>query len=147
MPHTESSRGGQAPCRESGRPELRINTSRSPYFCSVDADSVLEQDALIKLMTPVIESSTPVVACGGVVRVLNGVRFKDDVQIGRHRPSRNALALFQIVEYIRSFLFGRVGFDALNSLMILSGTFSLFHKATIIEAGGFRPGTYRRTWK
>ncbi|HSQ78812.1 MAG TPA: glycosyltransferase [Nitrospirota bacterium] len=116
-----------------------INASRSPYFCSVDADSLLEKDALIRIMAPVMESSVPVVACGGVVRVLNGVTFKDEAIQEIDLPD-NHVALFQIVEYIRGFLFGRVGWNTFNSLLILSGTFSLFHKQTVIDAGGFKVG-------
>jgi cellulose synthase/poly-beta-1,6-N-acetylglucosamine synthase-like glycosyltransferase len=128
-------RGGKADALNCG-----INASRCPYFCSVDADSLLEKDALIRIMTPVIESSRPVVACGGVVRVLNGVELEDEISIGKINLPVNRLILFQIVEYIRGFLFGRVGWDALNSLLILSGTFSLFHKQTVIDAGGFKVG-------
>ena len=117
-----------------------VNASRCPYFCSVDADSLLEKDALIRVMTPVIESSVPVVACGGVVRVLNDIRLKDEITIGSIELSSKSLVLFQIVEYLRGFLFGRVGWDVLNSLLILSGTFSLFNKQTIIECGGFKVG-------
>ncbi len=127
--------GGKADALNCG-----INVSRSPYFCSVDADSLLEKDALIRLMTPVLESNVPVIACGGVVRVLNGVRLQDDMTIGKIELPDSPIILFQIVEYLRGFLFGRVGWDALNSLLIISGTFSLFHKATVIEAGGFRVG-------
>jgi cellulose synthase/poly-beta-1,6-N-acetylglucosamine synthase-like glycosyltransferase len=117
-----------------------INGSQSPYFCSVDADSLLEEDALIRLMTPVLESSVPVVACGGVVRVLNGVQLGEGLTIGKIELSARPIVLFQIVEYLRGFLFGRVGWDALNSLLIISGTFSLFHKATVLDAGGFKVG-------
>ncbi|HXY61954.1 MAG TPA: glycosyltransferase family 2 protein, partial [Nitrospirota bacterium] len=39
--------GGKADALNSG-----INASRCPYFCSVDADSFLEKDALIRIMTP-----------------------------------------------------------------------------------------------
>ncbi len=117
-----------------------INTSRSPYICSVDADSLLEKDALIRLMTPVLESGVPVIACGGVVRVLNGIHLRDDLTIDKIDLPDRPIVLFQIVEYLRGFLFGRVGWDALKSLLIISGTFSLFHKATVIEAGGFRVG-------
>jgi len=128
-------RGGKADALNCG-----INVSPSPYFCSVDADSLLEKDALIRLMTPVLESGVPVIACGGVVRVLNGVQVGKDVTIEKVDLPDRPIVLFQIVEYLRGFLFGRVGWDALNSLLIISGTFSLFHKATIIEAGGFRVG-------
>lgn len=113
-----------------------INVSKSPYFCSVDADSVLESDALIRLMSPVMESAIPVVACGGVVRILNGVELKEGVVKEINLP-RSMFALFQIVEYLRAFLFGRVGWDAMNAILILSGTFSLFNKATVIAVGGY----------
>jgi len=131
----DKARGGKADALNSG-----INASKCPYFCSVDADSLLEKDALIRIMTPVIESGKPVIACGGVVRILNGVELEDEITIKKVDLPRNRLILLQIVEYLRGFLFGRVGWDALNSLLILSGTFSLFHKHTVIEAGGFMVG-------
>jgi cellulose synthase/poly-beta-1,6-N-acetylglucosamine synthase-like glycosyltransferase len=132
----DKARGGKADALNCG-----INGSPSPYFCSVDADSLLEKDALIRLMTPVLESGVPVVACGGVVRVLNGVQLDEaSLTIRKIELSNKPIVLFQIVEYLRGFLFGRVGWDALNSLLIISGTFSLFHKGTVIEAGGFKVG-------
>ena len=114
-----------------------INVSRSPYFCTVDADSVLEENALVKLMTPTVESTVPVVACGGVIRVLNGVHLEDGAVRSIDLP-RSSIAMFQIVEYLRAFLFGRVGLDAMNGILILSGAFSLFRKASVVEAGGYR---------
>lgn len=116
-----------------------INISRSPYFCSVDADSLLDQESLIRLITPILESNVPIVACGGVVRVLNGVTFQNTTIKEVNLP-RKALSVFQVVEYLRAFLFGRVGWDMLNSILILSGAFSLFNKAAVLEVGGFRPG-------
>jgi cellulose synthase/poly-beta-1,6-N-acetylglucosamine synthase-like glycosyltransferase len=113
--------------------------SRSAYFCSVDADSLLEKDSLIKLMTPIMESNIPVIACGGVVRILNGVTLKENIIQEINLP-RGVLAMFQIVEYARTFLFGRMGWNALNSLLILSGAFSLFHKAAVVDVGGYRRG-------
>jgi len=113
--------------------------SRSPYFCSVDADSLLEKDSLIKLMTPIMESNIPVIACGGVVKILNGVALSD-IFITEIKLPRRALPLFQIVEYARTFLFGRMGWNALNSLLILSGTFSLFNKTAVIAVGGYGKG-------
>ncbi|HUJ18040.1 MAG TPA: glycosyltransferase [Nitrospirota bacterium] len=117
-----------------------ITVSRSAYFCSVDADSLLERDSLIKLMTPIMESRSPVIASGGVVRILNGVTLKDTAiqEIGL---PQGFLAMSQIVEYTRTFLFGRMGWNALNSLLILSGAFSLFHKAAVVEVGGYRRGS------
>lgn len=124
--------GGKADALNCG-----INKSDSPYFCSVDADSVLERDALIRLMSNVMESDVPLIASGGVVRVLNGSRVEKGRVVEVDLPKTN-LPLFQIVEYLRAFLFGRVGLDFLRSTLILSGTFALFNKAAVIEIGGYK---------
>jgi cellulose synthase/poly-beta-1,6-N-acetylglucosamine synthase-like glycosyltransferase len=124
--------GGKADALNCG-----INKSGSPYFCSVDADSVLERDALLRLMSNVIESDVPLIASGGVVRALNGSRVKRGEVVEVDLPKTN-LPLFQIVEYLRAFLFGRVGLDFLKSTLILSGTFALFNKAAVIEIGGYK---------
>ncbi len=116
-----------------------INVSRSPYFCSVDADSLLDKESLIRLITPILESNVPVIACGGVVRVLNGVTLESTAIKEVNLPPK-ALPTFQIVEYLRAFLFGRVGWDVMNSLLILSGAFTLFNKAAVLEVGGFKAG-------
>ncbi|MEW6068717.1 MAG: glycosyltransferase [Nitrospirota bacterium] len=128
----DKERGGKADALNSG-----INASRNPYFCSVDADSLLERDALIRLMSAVLESTTPVVACGGVVRTLNGLKIKDGVVKEINLPKSN-LAILQVVEYLRAFLFGRVGWDALNAVLIISGAFSLFNKAAVVAVGGYK---------
>ena len=49
-----------------------LNAATSPYICVVDADSVLERDALLRIMVPILEDPKRVVAVGGIVRVLNG---------------------------------------------------------------------------
>jgi cellulose synthase/poly-beta-1,6-N-acetylglucosamine synthase-like glycosyltransferase len=131
----DKERGGKSDALNCG-----INVSRSPYFCSLDADSLLEKDALIRVMTPLLDSNVPVVASGGVVRIINGLRLTDGITIEEIDLPKSTLLLFQIVEYVRGFLFGRVGWDTLRSLLILSGTFSLFQKASVVEAGGFMVG-------
>ncbi len=117
-----------------------INISRAPYFCSVDADSILERDALMRLMRPIVESPERVMATGGIVRIINGSIVKDGRLIKVQLPP-DSLSRLQVVEYIRSFLFGRAGLSALNSLLIISGTFSMFHKRSVQAAGGYSTNT------
>ena len=113
-----------------------INACRSPYFCSVDADTLMEPDALLRLMTAVMESNVPVFACGGVVRVINGVQIENG-RIRKIDLPPKWLPIFQIVEYLRGFLFGRAGLDRLKGTLILSGAFSMFLKQAVIDVGGF----------
>ncbi len=127
----DKKRGGKSDALNCG-----INISRSPYFCSIDADSVIEKDALLRLMVPVMKSKIPVIACGGVVRILNG-SFIENGEVKKIDLPRDTLSLLQIVEYIRGFLFGRAGWNVINSILILSGAFSLFYKETVIKAGGY----------
>lgn len=117
-----------------------INVSRAPYFCSVDADSILEKDALLRLMRPILEAPELVKATGGIVRIVNGSVVAKGKLVRVQLP-KDSLSRLQVVEYIRSFLFGRAGLSKLNSLLIISGTFSMFHKRTVQAAGGYLMNT------
>jgi len=113
-----------------------INVCRSPYFCTIDADTMIESDALLRLMAAVMESTVPIIACGGVVRVSHGCTIEDNKVTVINLPKK-WLGLFQIVEYLRGFLFGRVGLDNLKGNLVLSGAFSMFEKQAALEVGGF----------
>jgi cellulose synthase/poly-beta-1,6-N-acetylglucosamine synthase-like glycosyltransferase len=49
--------------------------------------------------------------------------------------------LIQIVEYLRAFLFGRMGWSSGNSLLVISGAFGLFDKRMAVQAGGYATDT------
>src|SRR2546427_7339575 len=94
-----------------GKPDalnVGINLCRTPYFCTLDADCVLERNALLRLMRPIIRSRVNTVASGGIVRILNGCTVEDGQVVRVGLPS-NAIERFQVVEYLRTFLFGRTG--------------------------------------
>jgi cellulose synthase/poly-beta-1,6-N-acetylglucosamine synthase-like glycosyltransferase len=126
--------GGKADSLNAG-----INASRYPLFCGVDADSILQRDSLQRVVKPFLRDPT-VVATGGTVRVANGCEVNSGFLTRVGLPS-NIWALFQVVEYLRAFLFGRLGWSALNGMLIISGAFGVFRKETVIMAGGYRPHT------
>ncbi|MGA2628635.1 MAG: glycosyltransferase [Terriglobia bacterium] len=122
-----------------GKPDalnVGINICRTPYFCTLDADCILERDALLRLMRPIVKSPQNTVASGGIVRILNGCEVKDGKVIKVDLP-KGAVERFQVVEYLRSFLFGRTGWNLLGGTLIVSGAFAVFHRETVIETGGF----------
>ena len=122
-----------------GKPDalnVGINLCRTPYFCTLDADCILERDALLRLMRPIVKSPQNTVASGGIVRILNGCEVKDGKVIKVDLP-KGAVERFQVVEYLRSFLFGRTGWNLLGGTLIVSGAFAVFHRETVIETGGF----------
>ncbi len=117
-----------------------INMTRTPYFCTLDSDCFLERDALLRLMAPVVRSPVNTVASGGIVRILNGCQLKGG-QVMKVALPPTPLERFQVVEYLRSFLFGRTGWDALGGTLIVSGALAVFHRESVVEAGGFRQDT------
>jgi cellulose synthase/poly-beta-1,6-N-acetylglucosamine synthase-like glycosyltransferase len=51
------------------------------------------------------------------------------------------LPKLQVLEYLRAFYFGRVGWDALGAMLIISGAFGLFRRETVVDVGGYRTDT------
>ena len=126
-----------------GKPDalnVGINMCRTPYFCTLDSDCILERDALLRLMQPIVRSPQNTVASGGIVRILNGCEVKDG-QVVKVGLPQGRLERFQVVEYLRSFLFGRTGWNLLGGTLIVSGAFAVFHRETVIDAGGFKHDT------
>ncbi|MFC5578693.1 glycosyltransferase family 2 protein [Lysobacter niabensis] len=126
--------GGKADALNAG-----INCARYPLFCVVDADCILQQDSLARVVQPFLEDSTTV-AAGGVIRVVNGCQVKDGFLTNVDLP-RKLLPLVQTVEYLRAFLFGRLGWSPMNALLIISGAFGVFYKERVIAAGGYHGDT------
>lgn len=123
--------GGKADAINAG-----INVAKYPLITVIDADSILERDCLLKIAQPFIENEN-VVAVGGTIRIANGCEVKKGHLINVDL-SKNWLARFQVVEYLRAFLFGRTGFDAINGILIISGAFSCFKRDAVVEIGGYR---------
>lgn len=124
--------GGKADSLNAG-----INFARQPLFCAIDADSILEQDALAKTATPFLDDPERTVASGGMVRVANGCRIERGRVVSAALP-RRLLPMFQVVEYLRAFFAARTGWSAVNGLLIVSGAFGLFRRDVVIDAGGYR---------
>lgn len=113
-----------------------INVSRAPLVCCVDADTIIEEDALLRMVEPYIYDPSSVVGVGGTVRVANGCTLRDERVDDIQLPD-SWLARFQIVEYLRAFLFGRMGMNRLGGNLIISGAFGLFLKEAVVEVEGY----------
>ncbi|MFC1481757.1 HEAT repeat domain-containing protein [Candidatus Neomarinimicrobiota bacterium] len=113
-----------------------INISNKEYFCGIDADSLLESDALLKVTSPILDSDEESIASGGNILPVNGCAVDKGMLTSIGMPT-NQVARYQTIEYLRAFMAGRVGWSYINSLLIISGAFGLFKKDRVIEAGGY----------
>lgn len=123
--------GGKADALNAG-----INFSQYPLVSAIDADTMLDPGALARLVWE-FQSHTDTVATGGIVRIANGSTVKDGRLVSIATPHRQFMANVQIVEYLRAFLGGRLGWSRLGMLMIISGAFGLFRRDVLVNAGGY----------
>lgn len=131
----DKANGGKADALNAG-----INCSRSELFCAIDADSILESDALLRVVRPFVDRPHETIAAGGTIRIANGCKV-DSGRISDIRLPGNFLALVQIVEYLRAFLMARLGLGKMQALTVISGAFGLFRRDRVVEVGGYSHGT------
>lgn len=113
-----------------------INAASGEYILGIDSDSVLERDALLALTSSFLDSRETVVASGGNIMPANGCVI-DRGQIVRRAVAKRPIPAFQTIEYLRSFMTGRLGWSRLGSLMIISGAFGIFRREEVIAINGY----------
>ncbi len=116
-----------------------INYCRTPLFCGMDADSLLEREALIRIVRPFLEDARTV-AAGGIIRIVNGCEVSAG-GVSKIGLPKNLLARFQVLEYLRAFMSGRMGWDALGLNLIISGAFGVFRRSMVVDVGGYATDT------
>lgn len=126
--------------KENGKKADAINVGltcvRTPLFCVIDADSLLEPTALLKAVRPFMETSDNVIAVGGTVGIVNGCKIENG-QVVEYRLPSSFLARLQVVEYIRAFLMARLAASRKGSLAIISGAFGIFRRDIAVAVGGY----------
>jgi poly-beta-1,6-N-acetyl-D-glucosamine synthase len=132
----DKNNGGKADSLNAG-----INITRSELIVTIDSDSIIESDSILKLVKPFLEEKEKkVIGTGGVIRIINSC----DIERGHireiHLPG-TILPRMQVLEYTRAFLLGRMAWSHLDGLMIISGAMGMFDRETVINAGGYSTDT------
>lgn len=113
-----------------------LNASVFPYYLNTDVDCILARNTLTKMIKPILSDKTRVIAVGATLRMSNNCDIKDGV-ITRVRPPKALIPRFQELEYIRSYLLGKMGWELINSVPNVSGGLGMFDKEIAIKAGGY----------
>ena len=130
----DKNNGGKADTLNAG-----LNFCRTPLFCAMDADSLLEREALTRIVRPFVEDARTI-AAGGVIRIINGCTVEEGAVTDVRLP-KELLPRFQVLEYLRAFLAGRMGWHELDSTLIISGAFGVFKRELVVEIGGYATDT------
>lgn len=126
--------GGKADSLNAG-----LNVASADLVCAIDADTLIEPDALQRMVRPFLEGDQ-VLAAGGTIRVANSSIVRQGRVAQAHVPG-SPLPGFQVIEYLRAFLFGRLGWNRLGGNLIISGAFGLFRRQSMLAIGGYTSDT------
>lgn len=126
-------KGGKADALNVG-----LSSARYPVVVAVDADTIVAPDALLRLARPFLLGEH-VAGAGGTIRIANGCSIEHG-RVTEVRLPQGFLAAVQVPEYLRAFLFGRLGWNRLGGNLIVSGAFGLFQRHYLMAIGGYKPG-------
>ena len=127
--------------KENGGKSDALNTgiflSESKYVGCIDVDCLLRPDALLHVVKSFLQrTKKQVIAVGGVIRIANSCKISGGT-LEKIRLPKNWLARFQLLEYTRSFLLGRMAWGRIDSLLIISGAFGFFDREIALAVGGY----------
>lgn len=118
-----------------------INFSSMDVIACIDVDCILSADSISRMVRPIMEEvNRKVIAVGGVIGVANNCDVKDGT-VTTYRVPNTLLGRFQVIEYFRSFLMGRMAWTRINGLMLISGAFGFFNREIVLKVGGYFPKT------
>ncbi|MGM0551277.1 MAG: glycosyltransferase family 2 protein [Bacteroidota bacterium] len=118
-----------------------LNIADSEFVACIDVDCMLAEDALLKMIKPFMENDQrPLIASGGPIEIANSCKIFKGKLVEANIP-RRFLPRVQILEYMRAFLLGRMGWSRINGLLLISGAFGVFNRSIAVAAGGYNPKT------
>ncbi|GGD38809.1 glycosyltransferase family 2 protein [Muriicola marianensis] len=132
----DKANGGKSDALNAG-----IFLSENKYVGCIDVDCLIVPEALLHVVKSFYQHSEKrVIAVGGVIRVANSCKISGGT-LEEIRLPKNWLARFQLLEYTRSFLLGRMAWGRLDSLLIISGAFGFFDREIALAVGGYDTNT------
>ncbi|MFA5459703.1 MAG: glycosyltransferase [Bacilli bacterium] len=110
-----------------------INYTKNDYIITLDADSVLKEDAL-KIVNNALDDEN-VVAASGIIQILQASNLTKKYNL--ISLPLNTLLKLQTIEYIKSCFCYKASFAKLKSLLVISGAFGIFKKDILMAVKGF----------
>lgn len=122
--------------KKAGAVNAGLNLAKYNHICVIDADTILERDSLLRVMTHVEKDPDRIIGIGSYFGLVNGFKIKDGV-IVRRSFSYNPVVAYQNIEYIRSFIGNRLAWSRYNAMPNVAGGFGVWRKDVLYELGGF----------
>jgi cellulose synthase/poly-beta-1,6-N-acetylglucosamine synthase-like glycosyltransferase len=122
--------------KKAGAVNAGLNLAKNEYVCVMDADTIMEPDALLKAMAQAGRDPERIIGIGSYFGLVNGLKIKDG-RIIKRSFSWNPIVAYQNLEYIRSFFGNRIGWGKFNSIPVVAGGFGIWRRDILYALGGF----------
>ncbi len=126
----------QSGMKKAGAVNAGLNVAKYAYICVIDADTILEPDALLKVMTQVEKDPDKIIGIGSYFGLVNNFKVENG-RILSYDFSYNPLIAYQNMEYIRAYFGARLAWSAFNAMPNVSGGFGLWRRDVLYELGGY----------
>jgi cellulose synthase/poly-beta-1,6-N-acetylglucosamine synthase-like glycosyltransferase len=122
--------------KKAGAINAGLNLAQYRFVCVLDADTVLERDALIKVMAYVHRDPEHIIGIAGSFGLINGFSVKNGVILDKS-VSYDPLIAYQNLEYIRSFIGNRIAWSRFNAMPNVAGGFGIWRSDILYNLGGY----------
>ena len=122
--------------KKAGALNVGLNFARFKYIAVVDADTIIEPDAFLKVMAQVEKDPDNIIGISSYFGLVNGFKIKDGWILERSF-SRNPIIAYQNLEYLRSLVIQRTAWSRFNAMPNVAGGFGIWRKDILFELGGY----------
>jgi cellulose synthase/poly-beta-1,6-N-acetylglucosamine synthase-like glycosyltransferase len=128
----DKTNGGKADAWNAG-----LNVARYRYVCGVDADTVFDRKALLKVMRVAVQDPARII--GVTSQITTALRPERVIAAppGRRTIDRGPLVVYQHLDFVRAFLNNRLAWSRLGFMLCSPGGFQVWRRDVLEEVGGY----------
>ena len=128
----DKANGGKADAWNAG-----LNVARYRYVCGVDADTVFDRNALLKVMRFAIQDPARVIGVTSQITTAKNPERMLAAPPGRRPVDSEPLMVYQLLDFLRAFLNNRLAWSRLGFMLCSPGGFQIWRRDVLEEVGGY----------
>jgi cellulose synthase/poly-beta-1,6-N-acetylglucosamine synthase-like glycosyltransferase len=128
----DKANGGKADSWNAG-----LNVARYRYVCGVDADTVFDRKALLKVMRVAIQDPARIVGVTSQISTARSPETAIAAAPGQRAIEPGPLAVYQHLDFLRAFVNNRLAWSRHRFMLCSPGGFQIWRRDVLQEVGGY----------
>jgi cellulose synthase/poly-beta-1,6-N-acetylglucosamine synthase-like glycosyltransferase len=114
-----------------------LNVARYRYICGVDADTVFDRDALLKVMRVAVQDPARIVGVTSQITTAREPERMVALPRGQRAVGYRVLDVYQHLDFVRAFVNNRLAWSRLGFMLCAPGGFQIWRRDVLEELGGY----------